>query len=82
MPRVPAAEPDGEKIRQLIKDRGYISIAQFARSRRRWEPSTIYHLCYGTQRGSMKLIGELAEVLGVAPEELVLSDDADAPSAA
>ena len=82
MPIVPAARPNSARILALIKDSGYPSIAEFARNQRRLPVSTLYNVCHSGQRASLDYFDKLAVALGVDPEELILDDDADAPSAA
>jgi len=80
MPIVPAARPDSAKILQLIKDRGYRSIAEFARSQRRMSVSTLYNVCHSGQRASLDYFDRLAAALSdgehhVEADDLILSGD-------
>ena len=76
MSRVPAVRPDGAKIGQLIWDRGY-SRAGFARQLRRSGAKSIYNIISTNQRSSVELVREIARVLGVSYEEIILSDDTE-----
>lgn len=76
MPPVPAVTPDGAKIGRLIWDRGY-SRAGFARQLRRGGAKSIYNIISMNQRSSVELVREIARVLGVSYEEIILGDDAE-----
>lgn len=70
MAPVPTATPDGQKIRQLIWERGY-SIADFARLiNQRPAAQTLYNVVSKNQRISVAYVRNIARGLGVQPSDI------------
>lgn len=64
--------PNTERIRELIKARGYHSVRAFARTRK--SPRTLLNVVYNGQRASEAYLSRLARSLKVDLAELILSD--------
>lgn len=71
--------PDTDRLRELIKARGYRSVSAFARTRAK--PRTLINVVCGGQRASEAYLRRIARSLGVDMSELVLDktqqDDGD-----
>jgi plasmid maintenance system antidote protein VapI len=68
MPNVPTAIPDGPKIRELIRERGY-SVTGFARRLGR-HPQAIWNITGYEPPTSEKFIRQIARELGVRPSDI------------
>jgi len=69
MPIMQTVEPDGQKIRQLIGERGD-TLAGFARSMRSVSARTIYGIIYTNRPTSIPMIREIARGLKVRPQDI------------
>ena len=75
MPLVPTARPDGPKIRELIRERGY-SVTDFARRLAR-HPQSIWTITGQEPPTSKKFIRQIARELGVKPSDISDMPDED-----
>jgi hypothetical protein len=75
MPLVPTAKPDGPRIRELIRDRGY-SVTDFARRLAR-HPQAIWNITGYEPPTSEKFIRQIARELGVRPSDISDMTDED-----
>ncbi len=80
MPPVPTAIPDGDKIRRLIRERGY-TVTGFAENLYRHRES-IWTIC-GPRKPptSLRFLRQIARELGVKPSDIsdMEDDEPDAP---
>jgi hypothetical protein len=78
MAKIPAATPDGPKIRKLIWDSGY-SIPRFAGMLRpRSSAEKIRKIVYANERTSIDLLRRIAVAVGLEDEtSLIRHDDAE-----
>ena len=70
MPVIPTCQPDGPKIRGLIRERGY-SVSGFARKIGRPQSArSMRNICTGRTRISVEFLRQVARGLGVRPGEI------------
>lgn len=82
MPRVPTVRPNGRKIRELRVGKG-LSTTQVARlCGPNRHPQSIRNLELQDWPASVLFINQVARVLGVKPDELILGDPDDENGAA
>ena len=75
--RPPGVTPNTERIRELIKARGYHSVRAFARTRK--SPRTLLNVVYNGQRASEAYMRRLARSLKAADvTEIIIAGPAEA----
>jgi hypothetical protein len=72
MGRPLGVRPDTDRLRELIRERGYRSVSAFARTRAK--PRTLINVVCGGQRTSEVYMRRLAKTFGVDVSELILTE--------